>query len=85
MKGFFPRLDRGDFLAHVVAGAHLACGGEGFKRVGPVVRPRGAEMKNNKASSNASSGFESGEGVAFGQAAGGRAWIGKFVGIGVGA
>ncbi len=85
MKGFFPRLDRGDFLAHVVAGAHLARGGEGFERVGPVVGPRGAEMKNNEASSNASSGFESGEGVAFGQAAGGRAWIGKFVGIGVGA
>ena len=66
MKGFLPRLDRGDFLAHVVAGAHLARGGEGFERVGPVVGPRGAEMKNNEASSNTGGGFESGEGVAFG-------------------
>jgi len=46
---------------------------------------RGAEMENNKASSNASSGFESGEGVALGQAASGGAWVGKFVSIGVGA
>jgi hypothetical protein len=40
-------------------------------------------MENNEASSYASGGLESGEGVAFGQAAGGVAWIGEFVGIGV--
>ena len=45
----------------------------------------GAEVEDNKAGTDAGGGFESGEGVAFGEAAGGGAGIGKLVGVGVGA
>ena len=83
LKGFFPRGDGGEFLADISAGAHLAAGGEEFERVGPVVGAGGAEMKNDQAGADAGGGLERGEGVAFSQAAGGRAWIGKFIGVGV--
>jgi len=45
----------------------------------------GAEVEDNKAGTDAGGGFEGGEGVTFGEAAGGGAGIGKFVGVGVGA
>jgi len=45
----------------------------------------GAEVENNEAGADAGGGFEGGEGVSFGEAAGGGAWVGKFISVGVGA
>ncbi len=42
-------------------------------------------MENNEAGADAGGGFEGGEGVSFGEAAGGGAWVGKFISVGVGA
>ena len=43
----------------------------------------GAEVEDNKAGADAGSGIERGEGVSFGEAAGGGAWVGKLIGVGV--
>ena len=40
-------------------------------------------MENNKAGADAGGGFESGEGVSFGEAAGGGARVGKLIGVGM--
>ncbi len=45
----------------------------------------GAKVEDNEAGTDAGGGFESGEGVSFGEAAGGGAWVGKLVGVRVGA
>ena len=42
-------------------------------------------MEDNEAGADAGGGFEGGEGVSFGEAAGGGAWIGKFISVRVGA
>ncbi len=45
----------------------------------------GAEVEDDEAGTDAGGGFEGGKGVTFGEAAGGGAWVGKLVGVGVGA
>ena len=45
----------------------------------------GAEVEDNEAGADAGGGFEGCEGVSFGEAAGGGAWVGKLIGVGVGA
>ena len=85
MKGFFERADGRYFFANVRAGSELACEGKGFEGIDEVAGAGGAEVEDNESGANAGGGFESGEGVTFGEAAGGGAGIGKFVGVGVGA
>ena len=45
----------------------------------------GAEVEDNEAGADAGGGFEGCEGVSFGEAAGGGAWVGNFISVGVGA
>jgi len=85
VKGFFERADGGYFFANVRAGSELACEGKGFEGIDEVAGAGGAEVEDNVSGANAGGGFEGGEGVTFGEAAGGGAGIGKFVGVGVGA
>ena len=40
-------------------------------------------MENNEAGADAGGGFESGEGVSFGEAAGGGSRVGKLIGVGM--
>jgi hypothetical protein len=42
-------------------------------------------VEDNEAGADAGGGFEGGEGVSFGEAAGGGARVGKFISVGVGA
>jgi hypothetical protein len=51
-KGFFPRLNGGDFLADKRAGAKLACKGERFEGIVEVAWTCGAKVKNNEAGSD---------------------------------
>ncbi len=85
MKGFFERADGGYFFANVRAGSELAGEGKGFEGIDEVAGAGGAKVEDNEAGTDAGGGFESGEGVAFGEAAGGGAWVGKLVGVGGGA
>lgn len=84
LESFFPRLEGKDFLADEGAGADLTGGEEGFEGRDEVVGASGAEVENDKASADGGGGVEGSEGVSFGEAAGGRTGIGKFVGVGVG-
>ena len=43
----------------------------------------GAEVENNEAGADAGGGFESGEGVSFGEAAGGGSRVGTLIGVGM--
>lgn len=63
----------------------MATQGKGFEGIDEVAGTGGAEVEDNEAGTDAGGGFESGEGVSFGEAASGRAWVGKLIGIGVGA
>ncbi len=85
MKGFFERADGGYFFANVRAGSELAGEGKGFEGIDEVPWTGGAEVEDDESGADAGGGFESGEGVAFGEAAGGGAWVGKFISVGVGA
>ena len=85
VKGFFERADGGYFFANVRAGSELASQSEGFEGIDEVAGAGGAEVEDDESGADAGGGFESGEGVAFGEAAGGGAWVGKLVGVGVGA
>jgi hypothetical protein len=51
-KGFFPRLNGGDFLADKRAGAKLACKGKRFEGIVEVAWTCGAKVKNNEAGSD---------------------------------
>ena len=85
VEGFFERADGGYFLANVRSGSELACEGKGFEGINEVAWAGGAEVEDDEAGTDAGGGFESGEGVSFGEAAGGGAWVGKLIGVGVGA
>lgn len=85
VKGFFERADGGYFLANVRSGSELAGEGKGFEGINEVAWAGGAEVEDDEAGTDAGGGFESGEGVAFGEAPSGGAGIGKLVGVGVGA
>ncbi len=85
MKGFFERADGGYFFANVRAGSELAGEGKGFEGIDEVAGAGGAKVDDNEAGTDAGGGFESGEGVSFGEAAGSGAWVGKLVGVRVGA
>jgi hypothetical protein len=85
VKSFFERTDSGYFFANVRAGSELAIESEGFEGIDEVAGTGGAEVEDNEAGTDAGGGFEGGEGVSFGEAADGGAWVGKLVGIGVGA
>ncbi len=85
MKGFFERANGGYFLANVRAGSELATEGKGFEGIDEAAGAGGAEVENNEAGTDAGSGFEGGKGVSFGEAASVGAWVGKLVGVGVGA
>lgn len=84
LKGFFPSLDGGNFLTDISTRSDLTGGGEGFERFGQIAWSGGSKMEHDEAGSDGRGGFESGDGVAFGQATAGGAGIGKFVGVGVG-
>jgi hypothetical protein len=85
VKSFFERADGGYFFTNVMAGSELAGEGKGFEGIYEVAGTGGAEVEDNEAGTDAGGGFESGEGVSFGEAAGSGAWVGKLVGVGVGA
>lgn len=85
VKGFFERADGGYFLANVRSGSELAGEGKGFEGINEVAWAGGAEVEDDEAGTDAGGGFESGEGVAFGEAPSGGSGIGKLVGVGVGA
>ena len=73
VKGFFERADGGYFFANVRAGSELAIESEGFEGIDEVAGAGGAEVEDNVSGANAGGGFEGGEGVTFGEAAGGGA------------
>jgi len=83
VKGFFKRADGGYFFANVRAGSELAGEGKGFEGIDKVAGAGGAEVKDDESGADAGGGFESGEGVAFGEAPSGGSGIGKLVGVGV--
>lgn len=85
VKGFFERADGGYFLANVRSGSELAGEGKGFEGINEVAWAGGAEVEDDEAGTDAGGGFESGEGVAFGEAPSGGSGIGKLIGVGVGA
>jgi len=68
-----------------MAGSELAIESEGFEGIDKMAGAGGAEMEDDESGADAGGGFESGEGVSFGEAAGGGAWVGKLIGVGVGA
>ena len=84
-KGFFPRLNGGDFLADKGAGTELTCKGERFEGIVKVAGTGGAKVKNDEASSDRSCSFERGQRVALGKTTRGGAGVGKFVCVGGGA
>ena len=83
VKGFFERANGGYFFANVRAGSELAGEGKGFEGIDKVAGTGGAEVKDDESGADAGGGFESGEGVAFGEAPSGGSGIGKLVGVGV--
>ena len=83
VKGFFERADGGYFFANVRAGSELASQSEGFEGIDEVAGAGGAEVEDDESGADAGGGFESGEGVAFGEAPSGGSGIGKLVGVGV--
>jgi len=85
LKSFFERADGGYFFANVRAGSELAGEGKGFEGIDEVEGSGGAEVEDNEAGTDAGGGFEGSKRVSFGEAAGGGAWIGKLIGVGVGA
>ena len=52
LKGFFPSLDGGDFLADKGAGAELPCKGERFEGIVEVAGAGRAKVKNDEAGSD---------------------------------
>ena len=83
VEGFFERADGGYFLANVRSGSELACEGKGFEGINEVAWAGGAEVEDDEAGTDAGGGFESGEGVSFGEAAGGGSRVGKLIGVGM--
>jgi hypothetical protein len=83
VKGFFERADGGYFFANVRAGSELAGEGKGFEGIDEVPWTGGSEVEDDESGADAGGGFESGEGVAFGEAPSGGSGIGKLVGVGV--
>ena len=83
VKGFFKRADGGYFFANVRAGSELAGEGKGFEGIDKMAGTGGAEVEDDESGTDAGGGFESGEGVAFGEAPSGGSGIGKLVGVGV--
>ena len=83
VKGFFERANGGYFFANVRAGSELAGEGKGFEGIDKMAGTGGAEVEDDESGTDAGGGFESGEGVAFGEAPSGGSGIGKLVGVGV--
>jgi hypothetical protein len=77
-------LNGGELLTDIGTGSDLTGSGEGFKRFGQIARSGGSEVKHDEVGPNGGGGFQSGDGVAFGEATSGGAGIGKFVRVGVG-
>ena len=61
----------------------MAGEGKGFEGIDKMAGTGGAEVEDDESGTDAGGGFESGEGVAFGEAPSGGSGIGKLVGVGV--
>jgi len=84
-KGFFHGADDADFFPDKFAGPGLSGHGQNFQFLSLAAGSGRADVENDQLGADRGRRFQSFQGVSLGETAGGSAWIGKFIGVGVGA